>query len=189
MTPPSDPTADLESLRRMTSDVAAWLDRAAADAQAGGLDRLARVNPGVSQWSPRQQIDHAALATLSICRAVDAILTRAPGCVGPGAQQPNLQMILATGFIPRGRADAPEKMKPPPDVTHAATRAHLDALAEALGALSPRLVGARIGSGDGGGAARFPHFALGPMSTAEWLRFACIHFDHHVALAHDAADA
>lgn len=180
MTPATDPAADLDALVALAESARAWLDRGPAAAHDG--DRLGLVNAEVSQWSPRQQIDHAALATLSICGALDRILAGAPECVPPGRPGPNLEMILTTGFIPRGRAEAPEKMKPAPDVTHAATLAHLDALLARLRELAPRAAACAAAG------LRYPHFALGPMTAPEWLRFARIHFDHHVALARDAAD-
>jgi hypothetical protein len=170
----ADPGRDLCELDRAAGAALDWLDRDG--------ERLAVVVEDVSKWSPRMQLDHAALATRSICGAVELILAGDPRCVAAGPRGENLSAILTTGFIPRGRAEAPDSMKPAPDVGHAATREHLVTLRERLAALAPRA--------DAIAAAtlRFPHFALGPMTAAEWLRFARIHFDHHVAIAHDAID-
>ena len=170
---PPAPERELASLDRLVADAAAWL---AADA-----DRLGEANAAVSHWSPRMHLDHAALATSSVCGAVRRILAGDPRCVEAGPPVAALAAILAAGAIPRGAADAPAPMKPPPDVTHAAACAHLAECRTALDALGPLVDQVQAAT------RRYPHFALGPMTAAEWIRFARIHFEHHVAIARDAA--
>jgi len=74
-------------------------------------------------------------------------------------------------------ADTPEMLRPPAAVAAAEVRKMLGPLAGRLGALSLR---ARdLATAD----RRLPHFALGPLTPAEWVRFARIHFEHHAAIA------
>ena len=169
-----DPARELADLGRLTGTAADWLDRHG--------ERLTEVVDEVSKWSPRMQIDHAALATLSICGAVERILAGAPGCVPAGEPSAQAAAILTTGFIPRGRAEAPEKMRPAAEVTQDDARAHVAALRERLDALAQR-------TGEIAAAApRFPHFELGPMTASEWMLFARIHVDHHLAIVRDILD-
>ena len=68
-------------------------------------------------------------------------------------------------------------LRPPAAVAAAEVRKMLGPLAGRLGALSLR---ARdLATAD----RRLPHFALGPLTPAEWVRFARIHFEHHAAIA------
>ena len=174
MNMPTDPARELADLGRLTATAAEWLERHG--------ERLGAVVEDVSKWSPRMQIDHAALAAASVCGAVERILAGAPGCVEPGEPSAQLSAILTTGFIPRGTAEAPEKMRPAAGVTHDEALAHVAALRGRLDALTPRV--AEIASA----GLRFPHFALGPMTASEWLLFARIHTDHHLAIARDILD-
>lgn len=176
MTDPPDPlAAEVAALRLLADRAVEWLD-------AGG-ERLATVVPEISKWSPRMHVDHAALATLSIFRAVERILAGDPRCLPPGPPSPKAAAILTARYIPRGVAEAPDPMRPAPDVTHAAARDHLVAMQAGLDALAQRSDALRKAT------TRLAHFELGPMTPAEWIQFARIHFDHHAAIARDLVEA
>jgi hypothetical protein len=151
--------------------------------EEAGDDARTRVVRSVSSWSPRMQFVHAALATSSICRFVERILAGDPGCLPPGAPSAPLAMILSTGSIPRGRAEAPEPLKPEAGVGAEEVRDALAECSERVQALAPRAE--EIATSE----TRLPHFALGPMTPAQWLRFARIHFDHHLAIARETESA
>ena len=162
-------TLELESFLRLVEGSIARID-------ASG-DALAAHEGCTSAWSPLQHYHHAGRASRWALRAIDRILAGHPDTIGPGPPSPQAERILGAGRIPRGVADSPEMLRPPAAVAAAEVREMLDSLAGRLGALSPR---ARdLASAD----RRLPHFALGPFTPAEWVRFARIHFAHHAAIA------
>jgi hypothetical protein len=167
--------SDFDALDRVAADALEWLGR--------DPEHLGAVSDSVSHWSPRMHLDHAALATASVCGAIRKILAGDARCVAPGPASDPLRAILESGAIPRGVADAPAAMKPPEDVSHVVACAHLAECRRHVAELATRVPEIEAAT------LRFPHFALGPMTAAEWVRFARIHFEHHVAIARDAASA
>lgn len=167
-----EPAADLLLLATRCGQSVVWVAREGP--------RLGRVAAKVSAWSPLQQIDHAALTTTAIADLVERILAGDAACLPAGPRDAKLEFILAAGAIPRGRGDAPKELRAGDDVSAATVVDRLTVAVEKLNALMPRV--RDLAAAD----RRLPHFALGPMTAGEWLRFGVIHFDHHLAIAREA---
>jgi hypothetical protein len=86
------------------------------------------------------------------------------------------RLVLATGRIPRGRAQAPAEMLPGERPSGRDLAARLDALRREAAELSGRRAALVRTPG------RIPHFALGALRADQWLRFARIHTAHHLAI-------
>lgn len=143
------------------------------DAWAGRPDVSA---PAVSGWSIHRQVEHSAIAVREILGVVHQLL--AGGGEMGGRVGPTGALILLTGWIPRGKAQAPEVVMPAETPDVGAIRA---AITEA------RRLAATAAPAPGG--RRFLHPALGPMNARQWLRFARIHTRHHLKIVRDIAKA
>lgn len=130
--------------------------------------------PAVSGWSIHRQVEHSAVSSKEILGVVQ-VLRDGGGEVG-GRLGRTGTLILLTGWIPRGKAQAPERVLPHETSDPDAIRA---ALAEAR-----RLA---AGPRPARGGKRFLHPALGPMNARQWLRFARIHTRHHLKIVRDIA--
>jgi hypothetical protein len=143
-----------------------------ACAAAGRDDaRLAAVRPG-SGWSPAQHLSHVALANGRILKAIVA-LARGRGTPRPGPPADGARAVLESGAIPRGTAQAPPGTGPGDVVDLAATRRLLDETRRGFAGLELSGVAADLAR---------DHPALGPLTAAEWVRFAAVHTRHHVAI-------
>ena len=140
--------------------------------------RLQEARPEVSGWSPAQHLHHMALVNAA---AVGQLCRWVHGEVATQEGRPNAagRLILWRGRLPRGRGRAPEAFHPDaaPDgdmLERALTesRSHLEALAPYLDVLR------RCPGG-------VPHPVLGVLTAMQWLRFARIHAEHHLAIVRD----
>ena len=125
-----------------------------------------------SKWSVGAHVEHCALASTSMVRA----LADNAGAPPPrGLNRPFLMrsVILWTGWLPRGRAEAPEFVLPK-STTEGDLR---DALARSLEAID-RLAEAPPD-------AWMRHFALGAMRRDAVLRFLHVHNRHHLKIIRD----
>ena len=134
----------------------------------------------VSAWSGDQQLYHIALATdlaLSNVMALDS--GKSPRIVAEPDPIPLALEVLERGSYPRGESEAPRIVQPPDEVDAALLADEYENLGgalekvRALAAAIPGLPGA------------IPHQALGPLSAAQWLRFARLHAEHHLAIVED----
>lgn len=121
----------------------------------------------VSGWSVGQHLHHCGLAMVGICEALAASAPPMP-CVP--LSLPRL-MVLGTGRIPRGRAQAPDAVLPEAEPTVELVRDILERSRQGLDAAA--------GLGE---TAWFNHPFLGPMSRKTTLRFIAIHNRHHLRL-------
>lgn len=149
-----------------TSEVVGWPD-----------ERLYVRIEEVSAWSPAQHVDHVLRALDLMWRTVEGLESgRAEG--GGAAGGPTLvgRVVLLTGWIPRGRGEAPSEARPDPRPVRHRLRTALGEVTrwrERLRARVPALERA---------AGRAAHHHLGAFDAAAWLRFSEIHTRHHLAI-------
>jgi DinB superfamily len=134
----------------------------------------------VSAWAPAQHVQHLqrmlALAYDAIRALDEGSDTRIQPSGHPGLAG---RAILAIGWIPRGRGEAPERLLPEPrPVRHELADAHAR-LREGLEGLAPLLP--RLPRIHG----TLPHPILGPFRAKDWLRFGRVHTEHHLAIIDD----
>jgi len=134
-------------------------------------------HPTASDWSLGQHAGHAVMAAFGMARGIGRSLAeperdRDKTAVAAAAG------VLTSGQIPRGLVKAPERIDPTARSREemlaaltpaAAAWAELRARADAIAACP----------------ARFPHPALGHLSSAEWVRFCAVHTAHHLSIARE----
>ncbi len=171
-----------KSVRRSHRGVLSELDQALELAREDASCR--RICPAGSGWSVQQHLEHLLLTDAAIAEGLEN------GLASPepaGKQVPSVRgggptaighLILWTGRIPRGRAQAPDFVEPQGMERElivaglVATRARLEALGARLEEL--RRLDATIA-----------HPMLGEFTAARWLRFAHVHHRHHRRIIDD----
>jgi uncharacterized damage-inducible protein DinB len=129
--------------------------------------------PLVSAWSVGQHLEHLARSDRAIAAAVEATLDGShPQVEAGGRPSWTGRLVLATGFIPRGRGRAPA-LTTPAAATPAEVAGMLDEARRRLASLAPRLGAVERCR------ATVPHPALGRFRPTEWLRFVAVHHRHH----------
>ncbi len=131
----------------------------------------------VSGWSTHQHLDHMLQVDRSIAKLFDAPES------GPLPPLTTIgRIILATGWIPRGRGRAPAAVAPapaPPAELADQVRTARELLAESLPPedllADPRPI------------AKHPVF--GGLSAARWVRFVVVHHHHHLKIIRDIESA
>ena len=152
------------------------IERSCADIR-GQIDELRRLiprrsaaSPAVSGWSVGMHVHHCGLAMCGIATALieceEPPPTRRPG--------PRATLILKTGRIPRGAAQAPEVAMPTADVDARVLEQTLRRSELLLDRLPP--VDER---------SWFRHFALGVLAKRDALRFVGVHNAHHLRIVAD----
>lgn len=134
----------------------------------------ARSAPEISGWRVGQHLAHISMATAYCLRNVVELMEDGGRFAVPGgALHEQARAILESGVIPGG-ATSPKEVEAPeePDLAHT-----INCLAAARASMT-QLSGLPIAST----ALRIPHPLLGPLDAPEWLRFARIHADHHLAI-------
>lgn len=146
--------------------------------------RLRQVMPEVSGWSALGQLFHVFLANELALRNVRMLIVGESAWIKEASAPTFLgHLILNWDFMPRGVGQSPRTVRPPEKPNFEIVRETLTSGAAALEELTPDLPGlARIPGG-------IPHKDLGPLSAAQWLRFARLHGLHHLALAREVLDA
>jgi hypothetical protein len=127
----------------------------------------------VSAWSVAEQLDHLIKVESSI---YSHLLTRTPA---PGPRTSLVgRFVLAAGWIPRGRSEAPKRLRGKP-AGAAELKAALDACGETFRRLAaePDPLFSR--------AAVLPHKMFGALTAGEAIRFAPIHTRHHLKIVAD----
>lgn len=131
---------------------------------------LDRRSPDVSGWCVREQLHHALLSANGIARAVVES--------SPGARRPSLSpikwIVLTTGKIPRGRAQAPKRVRPDASVSQ-----------EQLEQLLVQARGALASAEAADPAAWYDHFVFGVMGRNAAIRLIHVHTRHHLAIVKD----
>lgn len=151
----------------------------------------------VSDWSVGRHLEHLLLSDRGILdwlapvargeapdppgrgRGRDHGAGPGPSAVeGPGGPTPVGWLVLATGWIPRGRGSAPS-MTVPEGRDRSKVAAGLREVLSTARGLSDGLD--RLDEATG----RMPHPALGAFTPGQWLRFARIHHEHHEKIYED----
>ena len=145
--------------------------------------RLLHVAPAVSKWSAAQHLQHALFHDIAAFKDVEAALAGRPRVETEEALSFAGHAVFTLDMIPRGGAESPEQFLP----QSAPTRRELERLFADHRARRVKLYQARARVGVC--PTRMPHFALGGMTSAEWIRFARIHLAHHVAIGRECVEA
>jgi len=150
--------------------------------EASGRPELERVQPDRSGWSPVQHLAHVTLANERVLANLAALLAGTGLLVMRGGEpHPMARGLLAAGKLPRGEAQAPRMVRPPERVDRAMLAQWLAEGEAAVRALDP----ARLVPGE----LKIPHQLLGPLDAPEWLRFARVHSEHHLAIVDELLSA
>jgi len=147
-------------------------------------EHVAHVAPSVSGWSAEQHIAHLTLANELVVRNLKSLLKGAgPFVVETGELVPGALEILVSGRVPRGQAQSPRIVRPPEQVVR-------EYLLDWIGGTRRDFTALQAQAAEIAAATcKVPHQVLGPMTAAQWLRFAVIHTQHHLAIAHEALAA
>ncbi len=140
---------------------------------ANGEERICAVKLNISGWSAAEQLDHTLKVDSSILRR----LTESPE--PPSLPKPiNLagRLILAIGWIPRGKAQSPKTLRGEP-ADCAALSAALASVREQLGTVTQAQVDRS--------KLLLPHPRFSGLTTQEALRFAVIHTEHHLKIVRE----
>src|SRR5690242_12475540 len=97
---PLDPLADHARLAALQHAIDAWIERAG--------ERLQRPAPAVSGWCAEQHIAHVALANELVLRNLKTIAAGKGALLVEGGEPlPFVPLMLESGRMPRGKAQAP----------------------------------------------------------------------------------
>lgn len=168
-TDPIDPGANLDAL-------AAQLERL-AEVLALPAETLLATATDVSGWSAGAHAFHMVLACdLSLRNAVSLAKDTGRLVREPEDQKDEALAILQAGKIPRGVAEAPRFVTPPPKLDLDLVRQLLGEVGEARAKVAADLDALRAAP------RAIPHQLLGDLTGPEWVRFARVHTDHHLAI-------
>jgi hypothetical protein len=136
-------------------------------------DALAHTYTTISKWSIANHIDHLIAVNSGILKVIFQRRTAIPGKM-------NLigYIVLFTNFMPRGRAQAPEKMVPT-DRSASELLQELNVSRTKLEILlqDPSLLASPH--------AILPHPYFGALSAWQWLRFVAVHNHHHLKIVRE----
>lgn len=171
-----DPGSEIAHLREDLAAILRLLERSA--------DELGRPASWISGWSAEQHLAHLALANELVCRNVRSLLKGQGALViDEGEPPPEALAVLAAGRFPRGAAQAPRMVQPPDPVRRDYLSEWLQGNARDFAELAGR--GAEIEAA----TQRIPHQVLGPLTAAQWVRFAAMHTRHHFDIAREVLAA
>ena len=167
-------------------EILSEVDAALVDVERVGTNArlLSRRAPAISRWSVGEHCQHLAQAN---AQSLGAVLTILGGTdeklVRAGKTSLAAREILRVGRIPRGRAEAPADTRPARNVAEGERARELHIARERLNVISARAAETDTAT------RRFPHPALGPLGTRDWLRFTTIHIRHHLAIAYEILES
>lgn len=131
----------------------------------------------ISGWSCGEHAGHIAMVTHWIAGGIEENLVD-PRRDADGQWSEPTESILIAGDFPRGAAESPPEVnplgRPREDFLHVLPASV--AAWKAVAAKAEHLPSC---------AARFPHFALGYLTSTEWVRFCALHTAHHLAVVRD----
>jgi hypothetical protein len=167
---PWDLQSDLDTIERQWRPLRTILDSESL------FDRR---DPEVSGWSCGQHAGHCLLVARSIAEAIEGNLAQ-PDRNRDETTPEVATRVFETGGFPRGVAKSPAELEP----EQRPRGAFLSLLPDAVAAWS------RIGLGIEELAdcpARDRHFALGYLTSSEWVRMCTVHTAHHLKVVRDIA--
>jgi hypothetical protein len=167
-----EPRANLAALRSSYAEIARWL--------ALPRERLHRVDVAVSGWNAEQHVVHVSLANELVGRNLKNLL-KGSGMLVVDSGEPvdGALDILASGRIPRGQAQAPRIVRPPELVERAYLQEWLEGNRRDFAEAAERVDELERAS------KRIPHQVLGSLTAVQWVRFAAVHTEHHLAIARE----
>ena len=151
---------------------------AAIEAHLTGADHIKIRNFKVSWWSVGQQTMHIAKVINLMGQQIEVLLAD-PTIGAEEKALPLRGVVLAAGALPRGVAKAPEAVQVRTQPTLAEVRAEIKEARRNWAKVAKRKD--EIAKSP----SKFPHFALGPMTSADWVRFIAIHTAHHLKIVED----
>lgn len=130
--------------------------------------------PEISSWTVGRQIEHLSRSAQAIVGGMEALLAGKLVSAGGGPSVSGW-VVLLTGWIPRGKARAPEQTIPADAAPEAVTRDLEDAHRRfrALEEQAAEISASR---------ATYRHPMLGSLRPSQWLSFTSIHHDHHAKI-------
>jgi hypothetical protein len=131
-------------------------------------------NPAVSGWSCGEHAGHITLASYWIADEIGRNL-REPDRNVEGEWAEGARAVLEEGDIPLGAWTSPAGV-------HPAGRQREDLLTLVSETQTVWRGMAAKASALADCPARFPHFALGYLTSTEWVRFCAIHTAHHLSI-------
>ena len=163
---------EFAALRELYGEIDALLARPADD--------LRGVRPEVSGWNAEQHLAHISLANELVVRNLRSLLKGAgPFVVESGGPAPAALEVLASGRFPRGAAQAPRIVRPPETVVREYLEDWISGNRRDFEELSGRVAELAATS------LKVPHQILGPLSAAQWTRFAAAHTRHHLEIVRE----
>lgn len=133
--------------------------------------------PAISGWTIGEQLDH----TLQVANKISALLLKKQLTESPGVNMRG-RFVLTSGFIPRGKAQAPAHVLPKKREREE-LEAAVERAREQLGLLAA----------DGGYLKSphryFEHPFLGGLTPAQSLRFIEVHTRHHLKIVDEILSA
>ncbi len=155
-----------------------WLERALneVDGAIAGLSLQQMAwRPAEGKWCAADILEHLSMTYEKTCHGLDKVIRTGKPIAHPGTFMHwlSVRVVNDLGYFPTGRP-APEFAVPtgkPGEQAVQAIREHLAAMDRALSQIEQKL-GAKVKVAD--------HFAVGPMSVAEWRKFHYRHTHHHV---------
>ena len=168
--------AECAALRELYGEIDALLARPA--------DEVRVVRADVSGWNAEQHLAHVSLANELVVRNLRSLLKGAGPFVVEVGELPQAALdVLASGKFPRGAAQAPRIVRPPDEVVReylvewlADNRRDFSALAAQARELEAT-------------TKKVPHQILGPLTAAQWMRFAAAHTRHHLEIVREIVSA
>ncbi|TAJ18453.1 MAG: hypothetical protein EPO68_07835 [Planctomycetota bacterium] len=156
----------------------AWIDALLAQAPAA----LRTAAPAVSGWDAEHHVAHVALANELVLRNLHSLAAGTGALVQRGGEPiPEAHALMASGVIPRGRAQSPRMVRPPERVDPGLLAQWLAEARAGYATLDPASIVAS--------EFKVPHQLLGPLDAVQWLRFGAVHTRHHLVIAREVLAA
>ncbi len=157
----------MASTSTLLTNIAARLSRC-EDELGRGLQYCEQI----SRWNTEQQIEHA---TQVVARVLSKLTSEATEPL-ESPLKPIAKLMLFLGHIPRGRAQAPDYVRP-----HKRPPGEILELIESTKQLLKEIQDGKRQLTSAG----FHHGFLGYFKQKQWLRFLSVHTDHHLRIVRD----
>ena len=167
---------EFAALRELYVEIDALLARPA--------DEVRVVRADVSGWNAEQHLAHVSLANELVVRNLRSLLKGAGPFVVEVGEPPQAALdVLASGKFPRGAAQAPRIVRPPDEVVREYLVEWLADNRRDFGALAAQARELEATT------KKVPHQILGPLTAAQWMRFAAAHTRHHLEIVREIVSA
>jgi DinB superfamily len=133
----------------------------------------------VSGWSRAEHVRHVLAANAQILAHVEELLGDGGADAEPCGPSCAGWIVLLSGWIPRGRGEAPASVRPSGTWSAAQLCEELQLARAQLGRVLDEF--ARSGRSQ----ARRRHAAFGALDAGQWVRYARIHALHHARIARE----